>query len=480
MLKKITRPVSLASGSSTISTLVYTLCAKAENQISLVIKTGAGSASHSVRGMSDRYELFNLSPCILKSIPIYYSEGYLLTYRYLLDELETLSKMRDIPKPTNLLLFDPNVIIVTEYHRHLSWTMAKLMEGKKGSCGSGSGKAYLHATMAPDGALYAKDLKDSKLIEKKLLNIRWWVANMISNVKIEKFKDDEDKKHFREIQALLLDQTNLELKDMVRELRSLGDKMYLATLPDAIQKFGGEAIIEQTHGVLADSEKGFKPYVSGIRTLPQLFDKKLRDAGYAGEIVNIAVHRAYEYQHGPVPMPTYVPGLIKKLGIAEKKSILRGPSCAGLLDLPRMKYAIDICGGSKYFNGGLCITCFDHILSSPSCRLPDCTQTEKGVAPAERKENAWCVCNGYLVDGQAILSKRKQKIELTTDLLGNLRKNRDSLITTYHVLPDLKTFAGKDGANAMFNFVKEALAEHLDVPVTILSYGTGANRTIWG
>ena len=479
MIKQITRPISLASGSSTIPTLVYALCMKKDSEVGLVIKTGAGSAAHSVRGMSDRYEFYNLSPCILKSIPIYYSEGYLLTYHNLMDELETLSKMRGIPQPTNLLLFDPSVIIVTEYHKHLSWTMAKLMEKNKGSCGSGSGKAFLHAKMAPEGALYAKDLKDVKVIEQKLRNIRWWASSMISNVTIDNFKKEEDKDTFRKIQAVMLETTNLELKRMVRELRSLGEKMYLATLPEVLQKFGCEAIIEQTHGVLADSEKGFKPYVSGIRTLPQLFDKKLKDAGYTGEIMNIAVHRAYEYQHGPGPMPTFVPGLMKKIGISKKTNSLRGASRAGLLDLPRMKYAIDICGGPKYFNGGLCISCFDHILSAPSCKVQDVNRTGEKPVYFEKREKVWTVCNGYLCDGNAILSKRKKKIELDTDMLMQ-KPPALNLVTTQHVLPDLRTFEGKAGEQAMFSFVKEALAEHLDVPVTILSYGTGAKRTIWG
>jgi hypothetical protein len=74
-----------------------------------------------------------------------------------------------------------------------------------------------------------------------------------------------------------------------------------------VLKGDGVAVVECSHGVLTDAETGLKPHVSAIRTLPKFTTEMLRSAGYNGEIINYAVHRAYEIRHGAGPMPTYDP-----------------------------------------------------------------------------------------------------------------------------------------------------------------------------
>jgi adenylosuccinate synthase len=460
--------VGLGVGSSISRVIDRYISEKVPDGVS--IKVGSGK-THTLRRGKENVEFgylgfgsFNEKP-----LPTFLSDMMLINPLDLAKELDGLSSRKLVKNPWNLLWCDPCAIVVTPYHK--AWSqiheLAKSTKSR-GTLGTGAGKAFFRASDAPERAIYAGELRSRDRVREKLIDTRNYVYTVIKDLslqtpaknatKFEKNRYKKDKELFDELHKWFEDDDNSMLDAIVDEYEVVGARIQFLTLSEALRKFNGTAVIERSHGVLADSQDGFKPYVSHLRTLPQLFDEKLRTAGYSGPIRRYGVHRAYEYRHNPGPMPTFQEDLRKKLGILPKRSEnrLRGPIRTGSLDIPMMAYAINCCGGEDTFSG-LIITCFDQILNL----------------------DEWKICARYIHGGGLLeLSER-----LTTDIL----KDVTAFDITVKLKPDDYSKFREDN-DFLFEFVRSNLAQaftlneknvHPPVPLVGVSFGTDESRMIW-
>lgn len=203
-------------------------------------------------------------------------------------------------------------------------------------------------------------------------------------------------------------------------------------LPDVLQRYGGCAVAECSHGVLTDAEAGFKPHTSALRTLPQINEAMVRGAGFTGRIVRLGVTRAYAVRHGAGPLPTADDAMVQQLlpGSAKEANRWQGRIRAGALDLNLLRYAMDACGGAETFDG-LCVTWFDQIMRS----------------------SAWHLCDRYA----------RFSGDYTTEAL-----NRAEPVIETVPLPD-----GADRA-ALAQFCAETLRPRLGADVRMVGFGSAA------
>ena len=420
---------------------------------SIVIKTGSGSGTHDLKYRvgknSYTIHVSNLGCGTLHNIPTYFPERYLFTVEPFLKELDTLKQKKINPAPLGLVYVDEKAIAVLPYHTILSRILAMAAKDVSGTCGSGSGKAYRYAIEKPDLAIYVGDFKSTKVLKSKLISLRSSVRMWLRHFTADSFKEEADKKRFLKYQEILLDPKDEQLELMVSALRALGARLRYRTLPEILKMFDGTAIVEMSHGILADSELGFQPYVCDFRTIPQVFDKQLRAAGFRGKISHYIVHRAYQYRHGPGPMPTKNDKYEALLCAGRKKESnrWRGVARYGYLDIPLLAYSIECCGGPSKVDG-LCITCFDHVMSRCS---------------------SWDICEAYRPIGSEGLI-----LPYTTKLNTELLNTVLPFVVNFDFPEDKAAFKDK---KVLFNFVESRLAMcGLDVPLKLLSCSSSPQR----
>jgi adenylosuccinate synthase len=123
----------------------------------------------------------------------------------------------------------------------------------------------------------------------------------------------------------------------------------------------GIVVVESSHGILTDQRYGFHPHTSAIRTLPQFTRQMIEETGYDGQIVSLAVHRAYTIRHGAGPMPTDDLSMLGALlpGSHKDENRYQGHVRTGPLDLQLLEYALRVSGPAAY--DGIAITWFDQV-----------------------------------------------------------------------------------------------------------------------
>ena len=465
-IDKVIDFIDLGVGSSTSSVVSRYIADKAPNGVS--IKVGNNSKAHTLRHGRENVELGYLGFGSLreKPIPTYLSDMALINPYDLEKELNGLDSRRLVKNPWTLLWCDPRAIVVTPYDK--AWSQIHELsksEKSRGTLGTGAGKAYVRACDAPDRAIYAQELLSRDVVRQKLIDTREYAYTIIKDLSLPalpknatenaKKRHEKDQALFDELHKWFEDEDNSMLEGVVEDYECIGARLQFLTLEQALKKFKGTAVIERSHGVLSDSQYGLKPYVSHLRTIPELFDDKLRAAGFTGPINRYGVHRAYEYRHDRGPMPTYRPKFRKELGLPAKRkeSRLRGPVRTGILDLPMMAYAVNCCGGPSALNG-LIITCFDQITPL----------------------HEWSICVKYLLDGDTL----KYDAKLTNEIL-----EKTELLDVQINIADTSVFNNKD---CVFNFVSEIMSSYfvfgdtnarIDIPVVGVSYGTSESSMIW-
>ena len=485
MIDRVKMPISMGASNHSLGNITFYYYKRNIDEISLTIQVGAGSNSRSVRIDDEtRLEFAHWGCGTSLGIPTHLSAKFLIIPENMLNEAKALEKHK-IRGLWNLITCDPDAIVVTPYHR--VWSQLTEMTSKltKGTCGSGAGRAYAQDNFIPDMTIHAIDLVDGRYIEEKLRKLRAYVIDETRCITKDSFKREEDVSRFLELQLVLNDIDDTRLKYIASEFRVLGKNLHLLTTKDALATHDGTAIVEHSHGVLSDSEVGFKPYVSSMRTLPQLTDEYLWKCGYKGQIWHYAVHSAYEYRHGPGPMPTEKDQKYrKKLGIAQDDNRWRGPIRVGDFDMLQLLHAIKGCGGSEYFDG-FWLTCFDRIMSNPSKARVLVPKSDNKTKEADNENPhirtvssfvaktrlCWNVCTGYY-PGDDVTQMYDIDEPLTTELLESVTPYISNIIFP----ADPREFQDKE---VIFKFVKQTIEEYTGIPLDAVSYGTSEDRKIW-
>ncbi len=427
MLEQIYVVTDLGPGDGGKGGIVHALSLRID--ASVVIKRGGAQGSHGVR--TSNGESFNFSQwgCgTLEGVPTFLSEQMVISPVGLRNESEALKRL-GIYDPFTLLSADPSCICATPFHR-ISSQLEELLLGNnpRGTIGTGVGQAYrMYNALGEEATIRASELQNREVIRRKLQRQLDYYKERYAKISREDGLPD-DAELITENLDLLYDDGYLPY--CLDLFEDVGKKLRLENLSEVL-KGDGMAVVECSHGVLTDAEVGLKPHVSAIRTLPKFTTEMLRAAGYDGEIINYAVHRAYEIRHGAGPMPTYDPEFTTRMlpGSHKDENRWQGIVRAGALDLNLLRYALDASSETKF--DGICLTWFDQILAC---------------------DRVWPLCVDY-----------KNAPEANESYVDFLKKAKPDIIEYSIKKPILK--------QELFEFVGDTLEKFLNVPLELLSIG---------
>ena len=428
MLEQVYVVTDLGPGDGGKGGIVHALSRQLHADI--VIKRGGAQGSHGVR--TSFGEGFNFSQwgCgTFNGIPTFLSEQMVISPVGISNESEALKRF-GIYDPFALLTCDPGCICATSFHRISSQLEELLLkDNPRGTIGTGIGQAYrMYNALGDEYTLRAHELTDRIIVRTKLQKQLEYYRDKYTRISSDDgLPDDADL--FAENLGLLYDDGLLPwCLDLFEDI---GARLVYRDLEEVFKE-NRTAIVECSHGVLTDAETGFKPHVSAIRTLPKFTIEMLRAAGYDGQIINYAVHRAYEIRHGAGPMPTYDPDFTARMITNSHKENNRwqGNVRAGALDVNLLRHALDACSDTSF--DGFCLTWFDQILAG--------------------NDRIWPICVDY---GNAAMAN-----ELTIELLEQAQPNTVSC-RIKNPIPKRE----------LFDFVGEILQEYLSIPLKMLSVG---------
>ena len=410
--------------------IVHALSCMQDDEVNLIIKRGGAQGSHGV--CTSYKEKFNFSQwgCgTLEGIPTFCSEQMIISPVGLENESEALRRL-GIYDPYTLLSIDPSCICATPFHT-ISSQLEELLLGKRprGTIGTGVGRACRMANeQGNEITLYASELQNLTAIERKLFLQRDFYCSKYNSSVIELVlpEDVELAKHNL---SLLRDEGFMQY--CIEVFKTVGQRISLMELSQALGQ-NGTAIVECSHGILTDAEKGFKPHVSAIRTLPKFTNNMLREAGYGGRIINFAIHRAYEIRHGAGPMPTYDANFTSTMlpGSHKAENRWQGIVRAGAFDFNLFRHAV-ACSEETHIDG-ICLTWFDQVLNN---------------------NGKWLLCEKY------------QNSPYEGENYVEFLKNRARPIIT-----ERQVYQTDDRAK-LFHAVETILSDYTDLPLMMLSVG---------
>lgn len=419
-----------------------------------IIKVGGAQGSHGVSASCGLRFAFSQWGCgSFEGTATHLSSRFVVSPEGLLNEAKALKGAGFLGDPFDLLTIDDTCVCATPYHGIAS-RLKELARGKnpRGTIGTGVGEAYRMARLFPELTIAAGDLHHADL-KNRLAAIRERIKRDLEEVLSQEFLP-EDREEMEEEAALLVNDDFLD--HVTYRFETAGQLAHIVPscfFERQILTKKGVAAVESSHGVLTDERYGFHPHTSALRTLPRFTEEMLRGVGYTGQIVNIGVTRAYQIRHGAGPMPTADPSMNENLlpGSSKDTNRYQGEVRVGPLDLMLLRYAIEVCGGLKAFDG-LAITWFDQIGVNGNWLLCDRYQDMNNGAFFQNG-NALRVFAG--VEEERFTYQAKLGAELTGSV---------PVVSTY----PLPTGATRD---ELFSFCADILEKSVGVPVRLVSFG---------
>ena len=336
-----------------------------------VIKVGGAQGSHGVSTSSgDRFAFSQFGCGTLEGARTHLSPRFIALPEWIFWEAEALRYECGVHDAFGLLTIDEAVICATPYHG-ISSRIKELARGSnpRGTVGSGVGETFRFAERYPELTIRAGDLAAPN-VRDRLVVVRDRVREGLAGVLGAEFLSIDRTAVSEEISLLenpaFLDYTVERFREVARRVWIV-DSDYMRR---RILQRDGVVVVESSHGILTDRYVGFHPHTSAIRTLPRFTHAMLAEAGYAGDIVNLGVTRAYQIRHGAGPIPTADPAMNETLlpGSHKEENRYQGKVRAGPLDLNLLRYAIAACGGPGAFHG-LAVTWFDQLQRNREWRI---------------------------------------------------------------------------------------------------------------
>ncbi len=454
MIKKAYTVTDLGGGDGGKGGVVHKICSLRRPHT--VIKVGGAQGSHGVS--TDRGETFNFSQfgCgTFNGARTFISDRFVLSPVGILNEAHALRYEEGIHDPFSLIAVDGNALCTTPFHG-IGSRLRELArkENPRGIVGVGVGEAYLDAIERyPDEAVYARDLQKSDLRDRLRAARARKLFDLALIFEMEfMVEDEEEVKHQID---LIRDETFFEwvverFTEFAKCVRIVDDE-YLAR---EVLSPEGSIVIESSHGVLTDRFHGFHPHTTRLRTIPEVTSwSMLREAGYDGEVVKLGVTRGYQIRHGAGPLVVDDPGMAAELLPEEvgTPDRYRGKVRVGPLDIVALRYALNVCGGPKTFDG-LAVTWFDYV----------------------SRTGSWKICDHYYgaTDGEFFTPEGDIRVVVGTDntqlrhqeLLGVALHSCTPHVSEFQVAPN----ASREEQVALCQHV---LDELLGVPVRMISFG---------
>lgn len=422
-----------------------------------IIKVGGAQGSHGVKTSNGESFAFSQFGCgTFENVETFISSDFIMDPNALLNEGNALIFENGVHNAFDLITIDEKALCSTPLHRISSRLHElALRDKRRGTVGTGVGRACLDQERYPRLAIYAEDLlKPSEELHRKIEAVRiqkleelWDIIESVDTLL------DADKAEANEMIIQLKDPnfsnwiTNRFI-DMTKKVRIVPSSY----LGKNILAKGGRIVIESSHGVLNDKYYGFHPHTTKLRVLPNRSVQLLRDAGYDGEINVIGVTRAYAIRHGAGPLVTHDPSMIKTLlpGSSKDNNRFQGEVRVGALDFVALRYAIEASGGPGTFFG-LAVTWFDQV----------------------KKNGKWSTCNGYNYPEKSWGFMEDGNINIRHETDSDQLVRQASLGKTLEICrPKIDTLDITGLSNEeLTETCLRVLEEKLNVPVRMISFG---------
>ncbi len=425
-----------------------------------IIKVGGSQGSHGVRtsgGLSFNFSFFGCGT--LEGTRTHITRNMVIDPLGLVHEGRMLQYTCGVQNIFDLMTVDENTLCSTPFHT-MSTQLRELArrDNPRGTIGTGVGEAYLDAEVSPQYAIRVRDLKGRDLCSMLEDVRRQKVRELrpILELKTQAFLE-ADRADANQLTTMLFNEnfsgvTTNGFREMTQLVNIVGSD-YLQT--DVLAR-EGVAVVESSHGVLTDKYFGFAPHTSKLRTIPNVtVFPLLYECGYRDEIVHLGVTRAYSIRHGAGPMPTEDPSMNETLlpGSHKEENRWQGKVRVGPLDIVLLRYAIEVCGGTKAFDG-IALTWFDQIEKNGVWSI--CTD----YGDIHQREPFFFNPRGHLYVNRLLGNEEHlQMMEEAGKVLESCRPKT----TTY----DMSHMSKKE----MIALCGTVLQEKLGVPVRMVSFG---------
>lgn len=444
----------LGFGDSGKGTTTHWLCCRTGAQT--VVRTGGPQAMHNVVTADDRYHMFSqFGSGTLVGAKTYLSQYMVIDPYAILSEGRALRDEQRINDIFRRIAIHEDALVITPFHA-VANRLRELARGpnRYGTVGIGVGEAVLDSESHPEETIRAKDFGTPEL-----------------SAKLEAVRE----RKLRELQEVLDTLSDLP-KSGARDVATLhnpevvrwaaSEFNYLGTVvpivdDDFLRQVLREDVVvfEPSQGVLLDRWLGFHPYTTKVDSTGGKALDLLQEQGFSGEVIRLAITRAYQTRHGAGPFVTENPELTRAIpDLHNGEHEWQGSFRVGQLDAVALRYAIQACGGPKAFDG-LVVTCLDRLIVRQPWQV--CTSY---TLPQTKGLDEFFLTKGSEIKGIRVRPNTRDKAHL--DHQEQLSQRLWQCQPRFSAVNLIES-----RYEDWFNSVRDKIGELLGIPVAVTSFG---------
>lgn len=227
-------------------------------------------------------------------------------------------------------------------------------DGRYGTVGIGVGETVCDSEQLGDEAIWIRDIGTDRLREK-LANIRRFKLHEMTEI----IKLAGDSEYAQEQIAQLRDPELIEQTADVFEAVAKCIRVVNRDHLGCILQKDGVAIFEPSQGALLSRWFGFHPYTTLANPMQSAAIQLLQEQNYSGDLIRLALMRGYQTRHGAGPFVVEDPEM-NLPDVHNGEHRWQGKFRVGPLDAVATRYAIEVSGGPKAFDG-LVVSCLDRL-----------------------------------------------------------------------------------------------------------------------
>lgn len=300
---------------------------------------------------------------------------------------------KGVKNPFELITIAADCLSITPFHGAMSRLKEKSREVKKGTVGMGVGDAIKDYNEDQSFGITAGEfLLGREYVQTKVERIRQRKLEQARQILSSLTNTSESITH----EIAILENESL-VNATVDSFLLLADLVKIVDIDYTKSLLAQKGVIvgEPSHGALLHPQFGFVPHTTQIDPTSQDVLKTLQNISYGGRILRLGVSRSYMTRHGAGPLPSFNSDFSQTFqethNSNDQINDWLGEFRNGHYDLLAMKYAIEVSGGRKSFNG-LAISYMD--------KLAD--------------QSTWDVCVGY-----SYIGPQRNDLNLFFDVQGN-------------------------------------------------------------
>lgn len=317
-----------------------------EHKIDLVVRySGGAQAGHNVElETGERHTFSQFGAGFFTGAKTFLGPAVIIKPVGIRNEAVALHKITN-RNPFETLRVHPDCLVATPYHQAMNRIKEESRSKRHGSCGIGIGETRKYWLEYGEDAVFASDLRDRKILKKKLALIRQRFWSEIQSSKISYISSENNFYQFGEAdvaQLLFFYGEGIDVSPQLQEHNSVA--------------------YEAAQGVLIDETFGFHPNTTWS-TVTTHHAEDMLDSSQYEKVTRLGITRAYTTRHGEGPLPTFCQNLTDHaIDHGNPENPWQGKIRMGWLDMTLLKYGMANCGSAL---DGLVVNHLDHIQENP-------------------------------------------------------------------------------------------------------------------